>query len=199
MSKFKVGDEVAVAAIMKIAAIQPQSNGTVSYSTDRGITIPEHLMEQIALSPKEQKAEEPKPAPQPAHRFKVGDRVVTPVGTGIVIRDDKSDVPYCIAYKDHPRFGNFNAWSRECDTSPAPEPPKFYTGKVFAVKTLKHENDHQIAGRVGRVFEFKNGVAQFDLEKYGMGINVYRYASFADICASAFATEWAEVKEPSDV
>ena len=52
-NRYKVGDEVAIAAIVKITAIQPNRDGTVSYSFDRGFALHENTVEQMALKPYE--------------------------------------------------------------------------------------------------------------------------------------------------
>ena len=51
--RYKVGDEVAVAGILKVSAIQPNMDGTVSYSFDRGFALHENMVEQMALKPYE--------------------------------------------------------------------------------------------------------------------------------------------------
>ena len=53
MEKLKVGDEVAIAGILKVSAIQPNRNGTVSYSFDRGFALHENMVEQMNLKPYE--------------------------------------------------------------------------------------------------------------------------------------------------
>lgn len=58
MEKLNVGDEVAIAGILKVSAIQPNKNGTVSYSFDRGFSLHENMVEQMALKPYEKPAQE---------------------------------------------------------------------------------------------------------------------------------------------
>ena len=53
MERLSVGDEVAIAGILKVSAIQPNRNGTVSYSFDRGFALHESMVEQMALKPYE--------------------------------------------------------------------------------------------------------------------------------------------------
>lgn len=174
MSKFKVGDEVAVAAIMKISSIQPQSNGTVSYCTDRGITIPEHLMEQIALEPKEQKAKEPKPEPKPAHRFKVGDRVVMDGVYGAEISavsklngDSEPYLVYCPRTGFHsgdvgeavckPEHANKCNWASEDRLSPAPEPKAEYVPKLYDRVTTRNG-----AGFIAKIYDVDSYIVIHD-------------------------------------
>ena len=52
-NRYKVGDEVAIAGILKVSAIQPNRDGTVSYSFDRGFALHENMVEQMALKPYE--------------------------------------------------------------------------------------------------------------------------------------------------
>ena len=56
--RYKVGDEVAIAGILKVSAIQPNKDGTVSYSFDRGFSLHENMVNQMLLRPHE------KPIPQ---------------------------------------------------------------------------------------------------------------------------------------
>ena len=58
MEKLKIGDEVAIAGILKVSAIQPNRNGTVSYSFDRGFALHENMVEQMALKPYEKPVQE---------------------------------------------------------------------------------------------------------------------------------------------
>lgn len=53
MERLKVGDEIAIAGILKVSAVQPNRNGTVSYSFDRGFSLHENMVEQMALKPYE--------------------------------------------------------------------------------------------------------------------------------------------------
>ena len=135
MAKFKVGDEVAIAALVKITAIQPNNNDTVSYSTDRGISIHETLLDQIAIKPKEPKAEEP-----------------------------------------------------------APEPPKFYTGKVVMVGCKLDDRKHLI----NTLFEFRDGY-YVGREQRGIVFCFGPYKSFDQIVKDHSVSTWIEVKVPSDV
>lgn len=58
MEKLNVGDEIAIAGILKVSAIQPNKNGTVSYSFDRGFSLHENMVEQMALKPYEKTVQE---------------------------------------------------------------------------------------------------------------------------------------------
>lgn len=192
MAKYNVGDEVAIAAIMKISVIQPQRDGSVSYSTDRGITIREALVEQIALAPKSQAAEEPKPEPKPAHRFKVGDRVANAnpeLGFGTIneIGRTLGIETYFIKADDGQH------WICTSDAiSPAPEPPKFYTGKVVCVGIKNTYSGYKL----GMVIEIDNGVvvSPEDFECNGRYIP---YSSFEHFSSQRNHGLWCEVK--SDV
>ena len=53
MEKLNVGDEIAIAGILKVSAVRPNRNGTVSYSFDRGFDLHESMVEQMALKPYE--------------------------------------------------------------------------------------------------------------------------------------------------
>ena len=58
MERLKVGDEIAIAGILKVSAIQPNRDGTVSYSFDRGFALHENTVEQMALKPYEKPVQE---------------------------------------------------------------------------------------------------------------------------------------------
>ena len=58
MERLKVGDEVAIAGILKVSAIQTNRDGTVSYSFDRGFALHENMVEQMALKPYEKPVQE---------------------------------------------------------------------------------------------------------------------------------------------
>ena len=58
MEKLNVGDEIAIAGILKVSAVQPNKNGTVSYSFDRGFALHENMVEQMALKPYEKPIQE---------------------------------------------------------------------------------------------------------------------------------------------
>ena len=185
MAKYNVGDEVAIAAIMKISAIQPQRDGSVSYSTDRVITIHEALVEQIALAPKSQAVEEPKPEPKPAHRFKVGDRVANAnpeLGFGTIneIGRTLGIETYFIKADDGQH------WICTSDAiSPAPEPPKFYTGKVVCIESNN-------PSRVGIVASMKDGICS----RGGWNrLSGTPYKSFDDFCSAWIDSKFAEAKE----
>lgn len=208
MSKFKVGDEVAIAAVVKITAIQPNNNGTVSYSTDRGISIHEKLLEQIEIPAKPTDRlmgrEEPKAAP----KFKVGDRVIVAgkhdgeiSAISTLGNDDEPYLVYCPTIGTHSGSYGLGAickqghegkctWRSERDLSPAPE-PKYYTGKVFAVRTKERTIDKNELERVGRVYEIVDGVPIGET----FWAKGYRFKTFLEFCWHYSATEWAEVKE----
>jgi len=109
-------------------------------------------------------------------KFKVGDKVRVIDGG----RHLNTDNPFMEAY----------AWSRECGCSPAPEPPKFYTGKVFAEKS----DDVFFAARDGRVFEFVDGEC---INPVNGSLFIRKYTDFANLCKECSHTKWHEVK--SDV
>jgi len=75
IKRYKVGDEIAIAGILKVSAIQPNKNGTVSYSFDRGFDLHENMVEQMALKPYEKPVQE-EVVKKPAYTGKV-------VATGI--------------------------------------------------------------------------------------------------------------------
>ena len=92
----------------------------------------------------------PKPEPQPAHRFKVGDRVLHEeygLGTIIGYVNHVAGVPYKVR-PDNVCCVTDNWAESRLSPAPAPEPPKFYTGKVVC-----------ISGEygVGRIFTVKDG------------------------------------------
>lgn len=70
IKRYKVGDEVAIAGILKVSSIQPNKNGTVSYSFDRGFALHENIVEQMALKPYEKPAQE-EVVKKPAYTGKV--------------------------------------------------------------------------------------------------------------------------------
>lgn len=70
MERLKVGDEIAIAGILKVSAVQPNRNGTVSYSFDRGFALHENMVEQMALKPYEKPAQE-EVVKKPAYTGKV--------------------------------------------------------------------------------------------------------------------------------
>ncbi|MEN6594708.1 MAG: hypothetical protein ABFC31_07185 [Clostridiaceae bacterium] len=81
----------------------------------------------------------------------------------------------------------------ESQLSPAPE-PKYYSGKVFAIKAKGHWiDDPIITQRNGRVFEIKDGFVIGNV--YGMARFEEPYKSFDDFCKARYSTEWQEVKE----
>jgi hypothetical protein len=85
------------------------------------------------------------------------------------------------------------AWN---EPAPAPEPPKFYTGKVFAEKIVENDALEGMRNRIGRIFEIKNGIIQGDVKRYDLD-NYDPIISFSDFCSKAQSTKWHEVK--SDV
>ena len=79
---------------------------------------------------------------------------------------------------------------------PAPEPPKYYTGKVFAVDANPcWQKNIEIVRRNGHVIEIKSG----HIVGNNCGIDAFKepYESFDDFCEKNFSTTWREVK--SDV
>lgn len=79
------------------------------------------------------------------------------------------------------------AWN---EPSPAPEPPKFYTGKVFAVSV---SDNCPMYNRVNCVFEIVNGSAGERGKAYGIG--EAPFLSFKHLCERLYGNEWREVKE----
>lgn len=186
MSKFKVGDEMWIHTKIRITAIQEGKSGHVVYSTDKDIPIREAILEQI-------RSEGVAPiAPQPAPKFKVGDRVVCDeFGEGIVELVNYEFLPqtaYIICLKNERR-----AIVDECDLSPAPE-PKYYSGKVLAVRTKEDDATPRMQNRVGHVFEIKDGCIVGERWNFDLG-NMRPLNSFSEFCKYCSATEWAEVKE----
>jgi len=137
--------------------------------------------------------EEPKPkTAATAPKFKVGDRVVQIVsGEGTIER--VVQVMCVTIYLIKLDTGSFVS-AFEHLLSPAPE-PKYYTGKVFAVRTLS--DGLEFPGRVarnGRIFEIINGKLVENGAKYGLDTSEL-YGSFLEFCCTNNLTEWAEVKE----
>ena len=133
-NRYKVGDEVAIAAIVKITAILPQNSGTVSYSTDRGISIHEELLEQIKIKPREQ----PKKS--------------------------------------------------------------LYSGMITAISVRPAgQNSPDAYNRIGRVFEFKDGLLVGDrnalCSTYGFALQPeFTYESFDDFTKHHTLNDWLELK-----
>ena len=132
---------------------------------------------------------EPKPAPQPAHRFKVGDRVfIDPLGIfGIVERVDETDavMPYHVKHEYNGYW-----WAKEHQLSPAPahELPKFYTGKVVCVEWKGDIFRHKNAGRIAII---TNGISDYD----GWNRMSKRFESFSDLCSANTHGVFHEIKE----
>lgn len=154
----------------------------------------------------------PKPEPKPAHKFKVGDRVL--VGnkhageiSAISTRpqDGEPYLVYCPSIGFHsglpylgavckPEHRDKCTWQAESELSPAPE-PKYYSGKVFAVRETDCGKGFQhVLARNGRVFKIEDGTFIDDKKAYGISKNVC-YESFSQFCAENCLTEWAEVTE----
>lgn len=152
--------------------------------------------------------EEPKRAPQPAHKFKVGDRVVVDgahdgeiSAISTIAEDGEPYLVYCLDNGIHSGSVKYGAvckpehagkclWSSEYVLSPAPEPPKLYTGKVVCIEDnyIKEQN------RVGMLFEFKDGYLVGDnskLDPYGSP----RYKSFEHFQMNRNTSKWIEIKE----
>ena len=136
--------------------------------------------------------DEPKPEPKPAHRFKVGDRVLHEeygLGTIIGYLDFVPSVPYLVK----PDNGNcfMNHWAEAAvSPAPAPEPPKFYTGKVVMVDCEFPDRKHLI----NHLFEFKDG-RQVGNKMHGMSFDYAPYTSFGQIALAHNASTWIEVEE----
>lgn len=130
--------------------------------------------------------------PRPAPKFKVGDRVVCDFyGTGTIEKiyfSLASNVAYGVRLES-----GCVATAPESKLSPAPE-PKYYTGKVFAVRTKDDDATPRMQNRVGHVFEIKDGRIVGERWNFDLG-NMRPFNSFSDFCKYCSATEWAEVKE----
>jgi len=249
MSKFKVGDEVAIAAVVKITGIQNCATGAVTYQTDRGFCIHEVLMDEIALSAKPTDRlmgrEEPsackyeklspsgrcmvgegvlglapsyqcigekckahrdykEPAPQPAPRFKVGDRVATTLGNGTVLMtaEMSGNGDYLVAIDNYKSGHSGRPWSErigvdcargdcmwfnEKTLSPAPE-PKYYTGKVVCTGYY-YGYEWAFRDVVGRILIIENGKC---INQNLMGQHI---ESFAQLCSILNKATWMEVKD----
>ena len=133
--------------------------------------------------------EEPKPVPQPAHKFKVGDRVITPVGAGYIKQVDANSklMPYYISYDR-----GVSLWRRSDEAkpepAPAPEPPKFYTGKVVCVE------NNRFPEKIGMIASVSNGRCSHREWDSMFGIP---YKSFEGFCYANSHAKFIEVK--SDV
>lgn len=157
--------------------------------------------------------EEPKPkTAAPAPKFKVGDRVVTQFGNGTVVEINYQHelIAYTVEHDNTSDMLHSGRWDilngpgfspnrcyffSEHDLSPAPE-PKYYTGKVFAVRAGSRFRSNQgTESRNGHVFEIKDGRLVKDYSEYGVTNNFPPFESFSDFCESYYCTEWAEVKD----
>jgi len=183
--KFKVGDRVmhivsGAGTIERVVQVMCVTIYLIKLDTGSFVSAFEHLLS-------------PAPAPQPASKFKVGDRVACDYGEGVLEKIDFSfapKVPYGIKCKS----GWFH-WAAERELSPAPE-SKYYTGKVFAVRTSSDFCGNEITNRRnGHVFEIKDGYLVKDYSEYGVTNTSIPFKSFFDFCNSHFCTEWQEVKE----
>lgn len=150
----------------------------------------------------------PEPAPQPAHRFKVGDRVLVEeykeIGEISAIDPNDNSVPYlvfhasgchsggCHAEPSKPEHAEKCSWFSEnrLSPAPAPEPPKFYTGKVFAEKS----SDPLFKSRDGKVFKFVDGQCVNAIFKDSMNGEIRNINHLREMKS---CTTWHEVK--SDV
>ena len=83
------------------------------------------------------------------------------------------------------------AWNKP---SPAPEPPKFYTGKVVMVGCKLDDRKHLI----NTLFEFKDGY-YVGREQRGIDFCFGPYKSFDQIVKDHSMSTWTEVKVSSDV
>lgn len=204
MSKFKVGDEMWIHTKICITAIQEGKSGQIIYSTDKEIHIREAILEQI------RSASVAPVAPQPAPKFKVGDRVATKLGNGtLLMTAEMSGNGDCLVSIDNYKSGHSGLpwsakigidrersdcyWFGECDLSPAPE-PKYYSGKVFAVSSNIRPSISDV--RNGHVFEIKDGLLVGETRKYQLWNLVGNpIMSFKDFCNKWYSTNWQEVKE----
>ena len=187
MSKHEIGDLVPISGIVKITGIQRTKSGKVTYATDYGIHIHETNMD--ALEMKERaKPEEPKPEPNPAHKFKVGDDViVSGWGPGTVVGHHLGSAYDYIIDVDNPKKQRL--FIAEDRLSPAPEPPKYYTGKVFC-SGCEVGSEFAYAGLIGRVGLIQDGHAT-----WRSCLSCENYTSFEDFCSKNASGHWHEVKE----
>lgn len=151
-------------------------------------------------------AKEPKPAPQPAHRFKVGDRVLVggyeEIGEVSAIDQNDNPVPYLVSHASGCHGGGCYAepsksehaekcsWFSEerLSPAPAPEPPKFYTGKVVCVEWKGDIFRHTNTGRIAMV---TNGISDYN----GWNRMSKPFESFSDFCSANTHGVFHEIKE----
>jgi len=137
--------------------------------------------------------EEPNPEPKTAHKFKAWDLVVHDILGILKIKEFvlfKNECGYLAPGENEGYAYNV----RESELSPVPEPPKFYTGKVFAVETIENDTREEMRNRIGRVFEIKNGIIIGEVNEYCLD-GYSPITSFSDFCSKATATKWREIKE----
>ena len=152
--------------------------------------------------------EEPKPAPQPPRRFKVGDRVViNETGKIGEVSAISTEIPFgcniLVAHENGFHSGDgFNVstakkehdgkceWFYPNNLSPAtaPEPPKFYTGKVVCVEWKGDVFRHTNAGRIAII---TNGISDYD----GWNRMSKPFESFSDFCSANMHGVFHEIKE----
>lgn len=147
------------------------------------------------------------PAPQPAHRFKVGDQVVSRYFNGVgeisAIDEKASHSEYLVFCEGgvcsgegfgvkvaKPAHKGKCNWVSECFLSPAPapEPPKFYTGKVVCVEWKGEIFRHKSAGRIAII---TNGISDYD----GWNRMSKPFESFSDFCSANTHGVFCEIKE----
>ena len=150
--------------------------------------------------------EEPKPAPKPdpyakyfthskdfesRSKFKIGDLVIRDGETKTVVghERDSSNWVWTLDDRDSRPYPNLEHF---LSPAPAPEPTKFYTGKVFAEKS----DDAIFASRDGRVFEFVDGKCINSVQKDLMDFGAI-FPTIDRIRKEYSSTTWHEVK--SDV
>lgn len=127
---------------------------------------------------------------KPAHRFKVGDRVeelLVGYGIGKILEVDREDkkTPYKV------KFDCDFVWlpERRLSPAPAPEPPKFYTGKVVCYG-CDAGAELAYGDLIGKIGIIENGHAT-----WRTGLANEGYKSFEDFCSKNYKGRWIEIKE----
>lgn len=84
MSKYEIGQEIPVGGIITITGLAHNKNGNPVYNTDRGVVVPELLIERLEMKPLE-KAQPEQPKQEDKPTYKSGDKVKV-IGNGNPIR-----------------------------------------------------------------------------------------------------------------
>jgi len=133
------------------------------------------------------------PAPQPAPRFKVGDRVVHKSVPEVGTVERVQEHSFMGVNWIYVKYGIDIRVCHPDNLSPAPE-PKYYSGKVFAVRTKDDDATPRMQNRVGHVFEIKDGRFVGNVDEFLVEMDDPIW-SFDHFCKFRSATEWQEVKE----